>query len=136
MAKDRTKRRWFQLRLSSLFWLMLVAGAFFGGTRWPDMQPQLQKWLRTKVRVGDTLEVVITDESFLSTISLTNSRFAITVVDILPDGSVVLQGAGVDTDSRHYEFSGTVQPEYIRRDATVLSTQMFNLSLTVGSRSD
>jgi Flagellar L-ring protein len=138
MAKDRTKRRCFQLRLSSLFWLMLVVGAFLGGSRWPNIQPELQEWLRTKVRVGDTLEVEFTNLAFLPNTSPTYYRLAVKVVDILPDGSVVLQGAGAHTDSQHYEFSGIVQNESIRPDATVHSTHVSDLKLVirVGPTSD
>lgn len=147
MTKNRkTRDCWrFQYRLTTMCWLILVVASFFIGLRYIESR-QSGRRSNSKLKVNDMLHVVFKGETANSpTVAPeeqampsgnTQRRFTVAVVDLRPDGRLVLQGAGttlLDNGNVQYEFSGVTQPEHIRPDNTVVSEHVADLRLTTRS---
>lgn len=149
MTKNRKTRDgwWFQYRLTTICWLILVVACFFIGLRWGVIDSrQSGRQSTSKVKVNDMLHVVFKGETAKPPMAVpeeqvmpsgnTQRKFTVAVVDLRPDGGLVLQGAGttlLGNNNVQYEFSGVTQLENIRPDNTVLSEHVADLRLTTRS---
>jgi flagellar basal body L-ring protein FlgH len=138
---------WFQYRLTTICWLILVVASFFSGLRWGVIDSRQSGRQSTRnVKVNDMLHVVFNGKTANPPTAApeqqamrsgdTQRRFNVAVVDLRPDGGLVLQGVGttlLGNNIVQYEFSGVTQLESIRPDNTVVSEHVADLRLTTRS---